>query len=230
MPLIDESRPTWLRPLTDERNETILSAAFDVFQEKGLHGATMLEIARLAKVSKETLYARFDSKEGLFYALLAWGCEKCAMGGDCVKVGAEWDPVRALEDYAVQCLGQMMHPESIAVQRIVIGEALRMPEVARVFDEFTCQASMANLNVIADALHEAGLATIDDKAAFGQAFIGLLRGNLHHQVMIGVIAHPTDAEIEAHAKRAARWLLAVFAPGRAQLVSMTPPMKAEASR
>ena len=73
MPLIDESRPAWLRPLSDERNEAILSAAFDIFQEKGLHGATMLEIAKLAKVSKETLYARFDSKEGLFYALLAWG-------------------------------------------------------------------------------------------------------------------------------------------------------------
>lgn len=212
MPLIDECRPTWLRPLNDERNETILSAAFDVFQEKGLHGATMLEIAKLAKVSKETLYARFDSKEGLFYALLAWGSEKCAVDADAVDTGALWDPVRALEDYAVQCLGKIMHPESIAVQRIVVSEALRMPEVARVFDEFTCQAGIQNLNAIADALQEAGVVKIDDKAAFNEAFIGLLRGNLHHHVTLGVIPHPSDAEIEAYAVRATKWLLRAFAP------------------
>ncbi len=212
MPLIDGSRPTWLRPLSDERNEAILSAAFDIFKEKGLHGATMLEIAKLAKVSKETLYARFDSKEGLFYALLAWGSEKCAVDADAVDTATLWDPVRALEDYAVQCLAKMMHPESIAVQRIVVSEALRMPEVARVFDEFTCGAGVQNLNSIADALHETGVVKIDDKVAFNEAFIGLLRGNLHHHVTLGVIPHPADAEIEAYAKRATKWLLRAFAP------------------
>lgn len=212
MPLTDAPRPAWLRPLTDERNEAILSAAFDIFQEKGLHGATMLEIAKLAKVSKETLYARFDSKEGLFYALLAWGSERCAVDADAVDSATLWDPARSLEDYGVQCLAKMMHPESIAVQRIVVGEALRMPEVARVFDEFTCGAGLANLDAIADALHEAGIVRIDDKAAFHEAFIGLLRGNLHHHVTLGVIAHPSDAEIEAYAKRATRWLLRAFAP------------------
>ena len=49
-PLSDMPRPDWLAPLSDPRNETILSAAFDVFAEKGIHGATMLEIATRAKV------------------------------------------------------------------------------------------------------------------------------------------------------------------------------------
>jgi TetR/AcrR family transcriptional regulator, mexJK operon transcriptional repressor len=212
MPMSDQPRPAWLAPLSDERNETILSAAFDVFQEKGLHGATMLEIATKAKVSKETLYARFDSKEGLFYALLAWGSNKSGFDPDTFDHGALWDPVRALQDYAVQCLHKLMHEESIAVHRIVVGEALRMPEVARVFDEFTCQAGTVILDRIADALNEAGAARIDDKVAFGEAFMGLIRGNMHHQVTIGVIPHPSDEEIDAYALRAMTWLLRIFAP------------------
>ena len=212
MPLTDAPRPAWLAPLSDPRNEVILTAAFDVFLEKGLHRATMLEIATLAKVSKETLYARFDNKEGLFYALLAWGAGKSGIDADSFAAAADWDPVKALEDHAVRCLAKMMHPESIGVHRIVVGEATRMPEVARVFDEFTCQAALAPLYRIADALNETGAACIDDNAAFGDAFLGLVRGNLHHQVTMGVMPDPSDEEIEAHARRAAQLLLRAFAP------------------
>jgi AcrR family transcriptional regulator len=206
-----DSRPDWLAPLSDPRNEAILSAAFDIFQDKGLHGATMLEIATAAKVSKETLYARFDSKEGLLYALLAWGSNKSALDPGALDLAAYDSPVEALEAYAVACLKTMMLPEAIAVHRIVVGEAVRMPEVARVFDEFTCKAGTPTVTELARALDAAGIARIDDVEAFGDAFIGLLRGNLHHHVVIGVRDYPDDAEIEAHARRAMHLLLRAFA-------------------
>lgn len=211
----DEPRPHWLPALKDERNEAILSAAFDVFQEKGLHGATMLEIATRAKVSKETLYARFDSKEGLFYALLAWGSERATVDLETLIDTVDENPVGALSDYAVACLSKMMHPESIEVHRIVVSEARRMPEVARVFDEFTCQASMAMLDRVVDALEARRIARIEDRAGFADAFIGLLRGNLHHNVTNGITPHPSDAQVEAHARRAVDWLLRIFAPAAA---------------
>lgn len=228
MPLSDESRPDWLPPLRDERTESILSAAFDVFQEKGLHGATMLEIATLAKVSKETLYARFDNKEGLFYALLAWGSEKASVDLETLDDTIDDDPVGALTDYGVACLSKMMHPESIEVHRIVVSEARRMPEVARVFDEFTCQQATAMLNRVCDALEARRIAKVEDRAAFADAFIGLLRGNLHHHVTLGIIPQPSDAEVEAYARRAVGLLLQAFAPA-AQRQSTMPPMKAVAS-
>src|SRR6202008_4019570 len=49
------ARPSWRAPLDDPRDEEILSAAFDVFCEKGFHGATMLDVATQARASKETL-------------------------------------------------------------------------------------------------------------------------------------------------------------------------------
>jgi len=214
-PAADHERPAWLNPLSDPRNEAILSAAFDVFEEKGLHGATMLEIATAAKVSKETLYARFDSKEGLFYALLAWGSEKSAVDLEVLTEELTSDPVAALENYGVACLGKMMQPESIEVHRIVVSEARRMPEIARVFDEFTCQAATAMLDRVVDALEAKGVARVDDRAAFADAFIGLLRGNLHHGVTLGIQPQPGDEEVAAYARRAMKLLLRAFpAPAR----------------
>lgn len=211
MTVCDTARPLWLTPLADPRNEAILSAAFDVFEEKGLHGATMLEIATAAKVSKETLYARFDSKEGLFYALLAWGSQKASVDLDILTEEVDHDPVQALENYAVGCLGKMMQAESIEAYRIVVSEARRMPDVARVFDEFTCQAATKMLDRVVDALHAKNVAHVSDREAFAEAFIGLLRGNLHHGVLLGIAPHPGEAEVAAYARRAMKMLLAAFA-------------------
>ena len=58
-----------LEPNADRRRE-ILRVAFTVFAENGYSGATMLDIARRARASKETLYAWFQNKEKLFETLL----------------------------------------------------------------------------------------------------------------------------------------------------------------
>jgi AcrR family transcriptional regulator len=211
-PLSEMPRPEWLAPLSDPRNETILSAAFDVFTDKGVHGATMLEIATRAKVSKETLYARFDSKEGLFYALLAWGALKSGVDVESYDETRLGDPRKALDDYAADCLVKMMQPEAIAVYRIAIGEAQRMPELARVFDEFTCKAGRPITTRIGGALAAAGITDIKEIEEFNEDFIGLLRGNLHYEVAIGVIEHPGDEAVLRHAHRAMARLLRAYAP------------------
>jgi len=48
----------------------ILEAASERFAEKGFNGATVDEIAGLAGVNKQRLYAYFGSKNGLFEAVL----------------------------------------------------------------------------------------------------------------------------------------------------------------
>lgn len=48
----------------------ILSAAEDIFAEKGLYGARIDEIAEAAGCNKRMIYAHFGSKEGLYTAAL----------------------------------------------------------------------------------------------------------------------------------------------------------------
>lgn len=57
------------------RREEILDAAQTVFFDKGLHFATMDEIAVQAELSKGTLYLYFKSKEDLYLAVMMRGME-----------------------------------------------------------------------------------------------------------------------------------------------------------
>jgi AcrR family transcriptional regulator len=59
----------------EQRREEILDAAQRVFFEKGLHTATMDEIAETAELSKGTLYLYYKSKEDLYLAVMMRGME-----------------------------------------------------------------------------------------------------------------------------------------------------------
>jgi AcrR family transcriptional regulator len=69
--------PAALEPLTPERRrqmtrEHLLSAAAQVFTERGFHGASLDEVAARAGFSKGAVYSNFRNKEDLFLAVLGW--------------------------------------------------------------------------------------------------------------------------------------------------------------
>lgn len=70
-----------LEPLTQERRrqltrEHLLAAAAQVFAERGFHGATLDEVARVAGFTKGAVYSNFESKDDLFLALFKAGYEQ----------------------------------------------------------------------------------------------------------------------------------------------------------
>ncbi|MCH8012415.1 MAG: helix-turn-helix transcriptional regulator [Candidatus Marinimicrobia bacterium] len=58
------------------RKDRILTGALKVFQQKGLEGATMDEIARRTGLGKATLYYYSPSKETVFSAIMEKGWHK----------------------------------------------------------------------------------------------------------------------------------------------------------
>lgn len=208
---ISRKRPDWLVPLDDARDEEILGAAFQVFVDKGFHGATMLDIATRARASKKTLYARFNDKAALFRALIAWGIRQNlpeAIPAD------DGNPERALERHARTVLSAMFRPESLGLVRIVSAEAVRFPEIGRVFDEMVRKSSVAILDALADRLTKSKRVSIRDKSRFGEDFIALVRGDIYFRVLTGAVAVPSEAEIRRQAAHALRILLAAYTPIR----------------
>ena len=61
--------------LANNTRQRILETATDLFAEKGYAGTYVREIVEKAGVSKPALYYYFQSKEGLFYAILEWATE-----------------------------------------------------------------------------------------------------------------------------------------------------------
>jgi AcrR family transcriptional regulator len=60
-------KPRWQRR-PDRRPEEILDAALRVFARRGLHDATLEEVAKEAGISKGTIYLYYKNKEDLFVA------------------------------------------------------------------------------------------------------------------------------------------------------------------
>ena len=70
-----------MEPLTQERRrqltrEHLLAAAAQVFAERGFHGATLDEVARVAGFTKGAVYSNFASKDDLFLALFKANYER----------------------------------------------------------------------------------------------------------------------------------------------------------
>ena len=90
----------------DQRRDEILDHAVEVLAERGYRDASMLEIAKRAAASKETLYAWFGDKQGLFEAAirrnarstlgvnmagLPQGAAGCKGSGQGVKSQKSWE-------------------------------------------------------------------------------------------------------------------------------------------
>jgi AcrR family transcriptional regulator len=64
-----ESKPRWSRR-KDARPRELLNAALDAFVEHGFAATKLEQVARMAGVSKGTLYLYFANKEDLFMAVV----------------------------------------------------------------------------------------------------------------------------------------------------------------
>jgi TetR/AcrR family transcriptional regulator, mexJK operon transcriptional repressor len=209
---IANSPPKSPDPDPVSRDEEILRAAYAVFTEKGFHGATMLDVASRARASKTTLYARFESKEALFHALIAWGTRQGTDALDAIVNNQALDPLAALHLFAAQVLSQMMQPEKLALFRIAMAEGGRLPEIGKIFSRYTRDHGVRSGQKLAKRLVEQGLIEIGDPDEYGHSFIGLLQGELFMRALLGAAPPPSAGEIERHAHRAMTRLVHAFAP------------------
>jgi AcrR family transcriptional regulator len=64
-----------IKSLEAGTRERLLETASQLFASKGYASTSVREIVARAGVSKPVLYYHFQSKEGLYYAILEWGAE-----------------------------------------------------------------------------------------------------------------------------------------------------------
>jgi AcrR family transcriptional regulator len=116
------------RELAGEVEERILDAAGKVFLERGFEGASVEEIAEVARAGKPTIYARYGSKEGLFAAVVA---RKVRDNTSIERVAAMGSTIEErLEAIGSVLLDRILSPESIGLMRAVVAEARRFPDLA----------------------------------------------------------------------------------------------------
>jgi TetR/AcrR family transcriptional repressor of mexJK operon len=107
----------------------LLSAARQAFVTNGYGAASMNAIAKVASVSKNTLYARFSSKADLFRAIVQRQIAFAQSELIPVSLNSE-DPLdKRLRDYLNVALRRSTVREVLEVNRLTISESPQFPEL-----------------------------------------------------------------------------------------------------
>lgn len=167
------------------KTEKILDAARRVFLEIGYGAATVDAIANAAGVSKATLYTRVASKQELFAAVIRRECSACSERMALAEQASATDVGAALHRIADTLLDIITLPQNLAIQRLVIAEWPRFPELGAVFYESGPLVTLHNLAAFLQREQQRDRLRIDDPSAAAQHFISLLRGDIQLRALMG---------------------------------------------
>lgn len=111
-----------------QKELSILAAAEQLFLAQGYGATTMDAIAREARVTKQTVYRYFPSKQALFTRLIQQN------NGDHTPFRFGSGPVhQELQAYAEAFITFHMAPKRLSLYQLMLGESKTHPEIAEVF-------------------------------------------------------------------------------------------------
>ncbi len=184
-----------------KRRDVILDVAIEVLAERGYRDMTMLEVARRARASKETLYAWFGDKRGLFEALIT---RNAAVVQQVMadQLETEAPPKKALNAFGTALLTLLMGESAVALNRAVIAEAASDPALAKTLVAAGRQATLPAFTRYLEDQAAQGHLTVTSSAEAAEDFIGLLLGDIQVRRLLGVERAPSKAQIAARAAAA----------------------------
>lgn len=191
--------PRRWRRRPDERPEQILDAAFHVFGKRGLHQATLDDVAREAGITKGTIYLYFPSKAGLFAAMIQARIAAVIPSVDAVDGGA----APSLED-RLAAVGRDLYrflssSAYLSMFRTVVSEAAQFPEVAaQVYREGVLTANRRLAAVIEAAIRTGACRNVEPMIA-ARAFVGMFLVFAISQRLLGgerIYPIPDDAVVK----------------------------------
>ena len=198
---------------SERKHRAILEAASESFLAQGFLGTNMDVIAEEAKTSKQTVYKHFGSKEALFIEIVSSITDTA---GDRISdVRPEiTDGARAedlLQSYAERQLITVLDPKVLQLRRIVVGEAGRFPELARVLYERGPLRAIADLTSFLEELRDHRLVVIDNPATAAVQFNWLIMADpLTRATFLGDDAIPSRAQLRRHVAESVRLFLAAY--------------------
>lgn len=119
--------------------DRIIETATRMFLEKGYAGTTMEEVAIANGAAKRSLYSRFPSKAELFRAVTLTYASTALARLSPVTVDRQ-SSERQLEAVCIELLHLFLAADVIAMERIVVAEAVRFPEIVPILEDARIQA------------------------------------------------------------------------------------------
>jgi TetR/AcrR family transcriptional regulator, mexJK operon transcriptional repressor len=194
----------------------IREAATRLFLEKGYQGTSMDEIAAAAQVSKQTIYTHFAGKEELFADLVLGNAERVDEFVGMISrtlAEAEGSLEDGLKRVARTYLRIVVTPDVLRLRRLVLGEASRFPDLARIYYERVPGRVLTELEQVFGRIAAEGRLRIDDPSLAADHFAWLVLGLPLDRGMFYPDEDAThDVDLDRVADSAVRVFLAAYGP------------------
>ncbi len=177
-----------------DRREALLQAAAEVFFEQGFVATSIGAIIERAGGSKRNIYSEFGNKEGLFSAIVTNTADR-ALSTLAIKQIEGRDLRETLTAFGRQLMAIYMSPTLIGVYRIAVTEANRFPDLVKSFYEQGPSRAASQLAEVLEGAKERGEIRADDCLRVAGHFVGMIRDNLHLQVVLGLRPPPSEQEV-----------------------------------
>ncbi|NOH34378.1 TetR/AcrR family transcriptional regulator [Vibrio chagasii] len=187
----------------EKKRLAILKAAKDIFLAEGYAQTSMDRVASEAKMTKQTLYRYFSSKDVLFEATLR---QMGSQTDDKLLVHLQQaDTRQALVGFAKDFVAFHLSNEHIATFKLLIAEGSKSPElVSRFMEVGPDDTDRALMQFFNDRFN-----TAEPKTKIN-LWLGMVM-SLRDGVLMGMPT-PTEQEIEVHVKASTDLLLAALDP------------------
>jgi TetR/AcrR family transcriptional repressor of mexJK operon len=193
----------------EAKRDAILEAARKVFMEVGFGTTSMDSIAAEAKVSKQTVYNHFGSKEELFAAMVRYFVDqKLTVFSEAAKSGK---PEATLQAIAHQFLDHGAAEQRVAMYRVLMAEAPRFPELGDIFYSAGPAVVRKYLSDYLAEQHARGVMRVEDPALTAEQFFSMLNG-CQFKAQLGIERLPDKRTIDAYIDHAVMLFMRALAP------------------
>ena len=208
------------KELAGEVDTRILDAARKVFLERGFEGASIDEIAEVARSGKPTIYGRFRDKRALFTEVVKRDIlSRITEFKSEVPTGATIE--ERLRSAAITLLHWGLDSDRIGLMRLAVAEARRFPDLAstvsRTARDLSTELGVRLLGELAqsDELSSLPAFAPERLATTARLFLDLVAVPMLLRALFEVNLKVLDAEIDAHVARSVAFFLAACKNGGA---------------
>jgi AcrR family transcriptional regulator len=206
------------KELAGEVDARILDAARKVFLERGFEGASIDEIAEVARSGKPTIYARFRDKRALFTAVVTRDILVRI-----TEFKSEVPTGTTIEERLTSAASTLVHwglnSDRIGLLRMAVAEARRFPDLAstvsRTTRDLSTELGVRLLGELAqsDELRALPAFAPERLTRTARFFLDLIAVPVLLRALFEVNLKTLDAEIDAHVARSVAFFLAACRHG-----------------
>lgn len=206
------------KELTGEVDTRILDAARRVFLLRGFEGASIEEIAEVARSGKRTIYARFEDKRALFTEVVTRDIV-LRMAEFKVEMPRGSTVEERLASAAATLLHWGLDTDRIGLMRLAIAEARRFPDLAATVNRRARDLSTEfGGHLLRDLTQSDELGTLpafapEHIATTARLFLDLVAVPMLFRALFEMNLEVLDSEIDIHVPRAVAFFLAACRNG-----------------